>query len=362
MSSFFIKYSFAVFHPLLGSIPSLVLYCFLIVSPIAYYMGQSLPLLIGSLKWKGSTAQISGNALYLSTIGSFFGAIITTNVFLYIFGASYTLLIVCVTALIIGFYLVDTTIYRLFSLCSIVLACMFSALIPRHIGMISTAFADITIISNGNERTLVANNTYMSRIRDNSNGFWYMAEFQRYVNRYVQNKSIIILGAGGFVAHLDDKNNNRYTYVDVDRELKHISETLFLKQPINHQFVVDDARAYMLSVKSGQELVFLDVFSSQVAIPSHLVSHEFFGLIKSKLNIGGVLIINSIIDPTFKDRYSIGFHMTVTSIFPFCELIKNSNKPTKVANVMYFCTKHSNEQIVYRDDNNQNEFDYWMSQ
>ena len=54
--------------------------------------------------------------------------------------------------------------------------------------------------------------------------------------------------------------------------------------------------------------------------------------------------------------------MTVTSIFPFCELIKNSNKPTKVANVMYFCTKHSNEQIVYRDDNNQNEFDYWMSQ
>lgn len=347
----------------MSTIYGLVLYCAAIVSPIAYWMGQSLPLLIQEFKWGKNNSEISGNALYLSTIGSFLGAIITTNVFLFVIGATWTLTLVTVISLVIGLALINSRKWKAASVIGIVMSIATNIGFSNSFHMVSSPYADIFVFEDKetNEIDLVANSTIMSKLKNGKNDTWYIDQF----NNYVKEESLIghnflILGAGGFVAHLED-DKNTYTYIDIDPELKKISEERFIKRKMDQEFIVSDARRYLIDDKSKRNLIFLDAFSSKRSIPSHLVTKEFFYLLRDRLNVGGKLVINVIMDSEFNTLYSQRFHSTVTSAFPFCKLANNASKDISLANVMYFCEKKQDKIELYSDDNNRNEFDFWRN-
>jgi hypothetical protein len=76
------------------------IYLFLVLSPIVYWLGQTVPLITHFFDKKLHVGNISGRALFLSTIGSFLGAISTTLIFFNYFGVASTIVINCM--LLIG--------------------------------------------------------------------------------------------------------------------------------------------------------------------------------------------------------------------------------------------------------------------
>lgn len=338
---------------------ALIFYCVIVVIPIAFWMGQSLPLLIQESKWGNVNSEISGNALYLSTIGSFLGAILTTSVFLLFIGSTVTLFFVSFLSIATGIFIKKKI--NVMPVIFIVISGLANLGFSNMTGMIGTPYADVYVVENGKdgESIFIANKTAMSIIKDGKNDAWYLRQFNDFViENKIENDNLLILGAGGFVAHLNDNKNN-YTYVDIDKDLKAISEELFLKEKINHEFVSSDARRYLIDNKIKRNVIFLDAFSSQRSIPAHLVTKEFFLLIRDRLNIDGVLIVNSILDPKFENKYSMAFHSTLMSVFPFCTYKTNAVEDSVLANFVYFCEKKSEKITIYSDEKNNNEIDYW---
>ena len=326
LSSFFVMLLFQMGSSL-STLVLLILYCLLVVVPIAYWMGQSLPLLIQESKWGKNNAEISGNALYLSTIGSFLGAVVTTTVFLYFFGSICTLILISLVSLFVGVNLKFRSKSQGKSI-NFIKPLFFGALIlvinigfSSMMGMKGSQYADIFVVHDdkNNVTRLVANNTVMSKLKDGKNDTWYLKQFNSFVGENkLEGEEILVLGAGGFVAHLENPESN-FIYVDIDPTLKEISENEFLKEKIKHKFVVSDARRYLIDNKKKHKLIFLDAFSSQRSIPSHLVTKEFFNLIRERLEKNGTLIVNTIINYEYKTDYSRRFHSTILSAFPFCK-------------------------------------------
>lgn len=363
-ASFIVSIFFELSRDFLGSIGALIFYCMLFVAPVAYFMGQSLPLLIQRSKWGSKASELGGNALFLSTIGSFLGAVITTNVFYTWIGSTYTLLLLSLATLLVGsFYLGPKGRFgALLSVMLVFFCVMGNKFIFSDSYTTSTAYSDIMIHQvNDDRKILFANNGAMSIIgKQGKNKTWYLREYKRMLNKFnIRDSEILVLGAGGFVAHSVDTNNNDYTYVDIDPDLKEISENYFLNKPLDAKFVPMDARRFLIDSDKKHDVIFIDTFTSRMAIPSHLVTKEFFKLVSKRINDGGYLMINAILHPKFEDDYSATFHRTLISEFPYCNFKINTSEGDAV-NVLYVCNKiKSKNKGVYLDESNKQEFDFW---
>jgi spermidine synthase len=359
LSSVFIM-SFFQMSSSFGTIVALIIYSTVIVSPIAYWMGQSLPLLIQKLRWGSSNSENSGNALFLSTIGSFLGAIVTTNVFLFLIGATWTLALMCIMSLTIGLYFIKSYNWKAFSIVGIITTLLINIGFSTMFGLTSSPYADIYVSEDKDVVRLIANNSVMSKLKNGENDTWYITQFNNFVKKEnIKNKEFLILGAGGFVAHLEDQYN-KYTYIDIDPVLKEISEKFFVKKEMNQEFIVSDARRYLIDTDKQHDLIFLDAFSSRHSVPAHLVTKEFFSLVRDRLKVDGKLVINVIMNPLLNSPYGKRFHSTLVTTFPFCTMKNNQVGVRNLANVMYFCEKKFEKIEIYSDDSNQNEFDYWQ--
>jgi spermidine synthase len=343
-----------------STIASLALYSLLVVSPIAYWMGQSLPLLIQESKWGKNNSEVSGNALYLSTIGSFLGAIITTNIFLFLIGATWTLIVTSALSILIGLYFVNSFSWKVASLSAVFLSLVVNIVFNKVTGMVSSPYADIYIFKEDDARLFVANGALMSKIKDGKSTSWYIKQFNTFINdKKITEKDVLVLGAGGFVVDLNDQLN-RYTYVDIDPTLKDVSESRFLMKEIKSNFIIEDARRFLIDQEDEYQVMFLDAFSSSKSIPAHLVTKEFFTLIRESLPVNGYVVVNVVMDSLFRSDYSIRFHSTLVSVFPFCSFESNNSNPDdRFSNVMYYCEKKSEKIEVYTDNSNKNEMDFW---
>lgn len=58
------------------------------------------------------------------------------------------------------------------------------------------------------------------------------------------------------------------------------------------QTVVADGRVYLETTSDRYDLVFIDAYSQQLYIPSHLVTREFFATTRRRLRAGGLLMMN----------------------------------------------------------------------
>ena len=172
-----------------------------------------------------------------------------------------------------------------------------------------------------------------------------------------RDRDILVLGAGGFtLSHQEPLN--RYTYVDIDPQIRRIAEQHFLRQPANGEFIADDARRFVATTERRFDAVVVDVYSSHTAIPAHLVTREFWSAARRVLKTDGVLIANLILDGKLETPYARNLLATIEGVFGRCAVeVLHKGKPLANVEVSCFASSRPGATQQYVDEKNRADLD-----
>jgi len=365
---FTMKFFFYSFH--LPQLIELTIFVLIFLALPSFLLGQTVPL-ISNYFSKNDISKITGKILFLSTFGSFTGSIITTLVLMRFIGVSYTLLVIetflLLTLLLISKKKILTFIQILIIFLIILLYLKFSLNIfniEYENNYSTTAIETLKKDNNITEKILKINNSHSSMINNKNKSFIIYNVLNDMISQY-KDKKILIIGAGGFVLGLHDKNHNSITYIDIDPELKKLAETKFIKQKINGKFYAKEVRSFLNENKNKYDLIIVDAFTNKNSIPYSLLSKEFYILLKNRLNKNGTVISNMIMDFYKRDSFSRNFIKTINEVFNNVSILPLTKKMNyKYLNKKYdyinniVIMKNINKKInSYTDDKNNCSFD-----
>lgn len=375
LSYIFIEVFFKTVGNIIGYYYSMIVYCLLIVAPATYYLGQTLPLMTNKNIGE-SVSEISGNILFLSTIGSFLGAILTTNILLKYLGIAYTLLIISCLLISLNFVLNIDTKSKIKSFVCLVFLIGFSCvnIVYEKSNFIKTnqyANYKFEVFTNKQDDNKIikifrSNNSYSSLLfkdKELDTDFKTMG-YIKSINEFLfgdlklTNKDILVIGAGGFVLSYGI-TENRFTFVDIDPQIKDIAEKAFLKKDVNGRFIAMDGRGFVNNTNEKYDVVISDAYSGARSIPESLTTIEYFNKLKDSTKENGWIILNVIQSPKFENEYSKNISATLHHVFGMC-LTKVSDFSKEMANVIYLCKNTSNGK-VYTDDKVNSNSDYFKA-
>lgn len=342
--------------------PAGVAYLFFIggvLCPLAWLLGQTVPVLTNLMKHMRA-GEASGYALYWSTLGSFLGSVSLSLGVMQWLGVSAAVL-VCALLLALGSLRLAAPGWRGWMGAALASAGAVAINVFPATDVLDTPYADyavtpVALPGSVDARAFFVNNSLASLIDANE-----PPRYAKYVTHLRQilledlgfkARDILVLGAGGFtLSHREPFN--RYTFVDIDPQIREIAETRFLKGPIRGDFVVDDARRYVKSTERHFDAVVVDVFSSHTSIPGHLVTREFWHDARRVLAPDGVLLANLILDGRLETPYARNLLATIDSVFGRCGVeVLHRDKP--LSNVIVSC--HASSQPAqtkpYTDERN----------
>ncbi len=302
----------------------------------------------------------TGGIMAWDTVGSVIGSMATTLILMPFVGVNNTIIFMVMLALVGGFFVYKSVCIILISVILFVGVCYINNdifLRNRYGILVNNANSTIYVTDTDNVRTLYMNGLPMSVLENNR-----PAEYIDYINtNFIYNMpknrryNILVLGAGGFTAGLDDTFNN-YTFVDIEASLKNISEQYFLQQKLtkNKRFVVQDASQFLKHTDEKYDLIILDVYSNSYQIPEGLVTVEFMQRIKSRVAINGFIVMNMVMDVAFDDEYTRVFDNTFNVVFgnnTTRQIIGNynpwNNTDDSISNVLYIYRNIKNNGRVY---------------
>lgn len=346
---------------------SLLGYLLLVLSPIVYWLGQTIPLTTNLFNQEHSVSRISGRALFISTIGSFLGALLTSLLLFQYLGVAWTVVINCILLFSITVFIRPHSELSWYSLFFLFLVLLFvfqlNVNTERTLFLKTNNYANYQIIEPAPfDKILQINQSYSSLLTSDKKGFPYI-EFMRDVlfkQLNLHNKQLVIIGAGGFSITAKGTNDNEVTYVDIDPAIKEVAEKHFLNEPIKGKFIAQDARLFLNQNKSLFDVIVSDVYTHQATIPPALLSVEYFQKIASHLKPSGLALFNIIANPLFQDDYSQIVYNTIHAAFPYCAVIPLT-WDTPFTNVIYICTKMPSNKGIYSDDLNTATLDYFNS-
>lgn len=172
-------------------------------------------------------------------------------------------------------------------------------------------------------------------------------------------KDILVLGAGGFTLSIGDVDN-RYTYVDIDEDIRAVAEASFLHSSINGDFLASDARLYLASTVKRWDMVFIDVYSNLATIPWHLATLEFYRMVPQVLKKDGLVVINVVGDPRFRDSYTKNIDQTIRKALGRC--VTSIDSYASQTNIIYLCNPISQEdEEFYSDRSSKVDIDTYLS-
>ncbi len=347
---------FALLHsPLLH----LSIFCLLVMAPLVFFLAQRVPLLIHTAKKESSKSEAAGNATAVSTIGNVVGCLFTSLFSMFYFGVGTSIFINC---LILTVCLFIITGLKLTTLSKVAIPVAFTFLAVSHvlnIGVSNTLFqstspySNLSIQNEANGKMLVINRSRASYIGSKERSGWpYIEIMKDYLksDKNMPGKNVLVLGAGGFTLSAESTMGANFTYIDVDVDLKSISESNFLMEPIKGNFIVADARNYLLTNDQQWDYIVVDLYSNAATIPMHTATHEFFDLVQSRLTHDGKSLLNIAANPHLSDDYSRNMDYTVRSSFDRC-ITDITSFEDKLVNIIYLCSPKSNAVAsIYTDD------------
>lgn len=373
LSYIFVSTFFTVIQKIFGThiIYPLMAYLLLIIAPLIYLLGQTVPITMNLAKQNTSVGRIGGDTLGLSTIGSFLGAIFTTLVLMYFLGVAWT---VCINSLLLLLLFsllsedIQSFIIQLFFITIVVLTIYtLNNSVENILFKFTNNYGNYQILNDENsnlkkgEKILSVNNSFSSFINEHNKGFAYIEMIKKIIFNELglRNADILVLGAGGFTLSAENTYGNRFTYVDIDKQIKAATVPNFIKQLHGH-LTIDDARHYLHTSKQQYQAIITDVYSNFRTIPFHLLTREYMAEVKQKLAKNGTAIFNIIAKPTLADPYSKRIDNTIRAVFQNCTVIPLSyqKEPT---NILYLCTNTSNQNdhTIYSDNLNTSSTDYF---
>ncbi len=335
-----------------------------LVTPV-YLLGQTVPL-ISNYFAKEKLSQITGKMLFFSTLGSFAGSVLTTLVMMQYIGAHNTVSLLFI--LLLGLTIIlskrkkyDYIVFMFFIL-STSLVINSNKVMREQLHIVKNNKYNTIMIMKINDNNEIDENGIPHLFINNNDSSMYSqdgrkhpyAEFaERITIKSIPEdappKKILIIGAGGFTfGHNDLKND--YIYIDIDKDLKEVSEKYLLKEKLqpNKKFYPLPARAFFSVTDEKFDIILLDAYLGRLTIPEHLVTQDFFLEVKSHLNDKGVLIANFIVSPNFNNLFSKNIDNTIRSVFPYVsrhdtsndyDIWSNSN--TQSSNFLYIYKHHT---------------------
>ena len=115
------------------------------------------------------------------------------------------------------------------------------------------------------------------------------------------------------------------------------------------RYAAMDGRAFLLRHDEAFDAIVLDAYADRTAVPSHLLTREFFALARSRLAEDGTLYVNLIVAPE-PDRMSTRADRTLRSVFAGCRT-QELGAASRWGNRVYACprTALDGDATVYSD-------------
>lgn len=314
------------FGPLVASI-------FLFSIPL-FFLGVASPMVIGLIsKNLKTTGSCSGLVFAIGTVGSIFGALLSGFFLLPYFSLSFIFLAFGAVLLILaflGFIISDFSIKKI-----AVYSVLFFALVGvgifvpyyKNLGAAPDAevvyqtngfYGSIKIVDEGDERCLVVDSFCQSCIVKNSGetAVSYIQEMGRIIQSRPKNSNILMLGLGGGSLAKYFSETQNVDIVEIDPKIVDLSKKYFgFVQKANENIIFDDARHFLRTNNKKYDLIAMDVFAS-ANIPIHLVTKEYFELLKDRLSSNGLLLVNIAGQLNPPNEYTLSFIKTIKLVFP----------------------------------------------
>lgn len=343
-----------------------------LVYPV-FLLGQTVPL-ISNYFAGGHLPAMAGRILFISTLGSFMGAVFCTLVLMTWLGVHYSV-VVTIACLVLPVAILSKR--RLTGEVLAGMACLIAAIalnngaIMQEYNVIANNRHHMIQISDtSRSRTLHINRNYSASIeRGGRSDFGYIRFIeQTYIDPLLWDekgpRDILVVGAGGFTLGLNDHKNN-YIFLDLDKDLQEIVEEKFLEAKLGPNKIYEpvEARAYLSGSDRKFDLIVLDAFRGSSTTPEHLVTIEFQAQVKNALKPGGVMVANYLLSPNFSDPFSITLDNTIRHVFGNVgrQVLQEYNgwsKDLVEANVIYSYYHNLDPgQGIYTDDKNTALFD-----
>lgn len=137
---------------------------------------------------------------------------------------------------------------------------------------------------------------------------------------------VAILGlAGGsgikrYTAFLPPGASVDFTGVEVDEKVIDVARRYFGLDSLPVRVVNQDGRNFLRSGEDKFDTIMVDAYSNQLYIPSHMVTQEFFTLLRSRLKPGGIMVTNVNVTGDQASLYR-SLTATVSRCFPYVVVI-----------------------------------------
>jgi len=365
MSYFAITYWFHMWQTYISTydLYPLLSYLLLVTAPLVYVLGQTVPLTLHLFPNSESikTGLLGGRILHINTLGSFLGAVLTSVLLFSLLGVAWTVVINVV--ILLGLSITLCHAPRQWASMGVALvvilpfAFVVNVMVERDHFLKTNHYANYrvsTYISpTYSAKQFEMKNSDSSRLDQYDRGFPYVETIQKILfdDMGMRDKDILVLGAGGFTLSKPFQDANRFMYLDIDPDIKTISEAHF-SGPIVGEFIAQDARQYLNTTDERFDAIVVDAYSSPLAIPQHLVTQQYFNSLPGALKPDGVVVINLIAHAQFADDYTRRVDNTIRSALGFCTSQPISHKKG-VTNIVYVCyPEHREDDALYTDNMN----------
>lgn len=286
---------------------------------------------------QGTKGFAAGKILFVSTLGSFLGSILTSTVLFSIRGVALTgyitagILILCHIALVI--YQKRMPWAGIVAL--LLIAVLFiqkpkaeAAVLYTHdspyqkIEIREDTYDDVkirTMLLNGGNASSIDADTQQSRfgyIRESVE----ITDMRNSLSSVIGNKKLLVIWAAGFT-YPEEMAQKEYVEridtLDVDPSVKEISEKYFQKKPLHEKiiFIPQSARGFMhdaIDNKVFYDVILVDAYNG-TSIPEELVTREFFVDLKK---LSSSIMLNMIMDSAIQSSFARHLMATLQDAWP----------------------------------------------
>ncbi len=345
-----------VFQLPLPSLVQAALYSIVGIAPIGWLLAECV-LLAHACSPRRNPSVTAGGVFSLSTIGNVAGALAATFLLMPTLGlAAATLAVVAAPA---AAALVASR--RDVPALALLAAGCWPALdlwVEATEYVARNAYADYRFVEQDGGRVLLVNNQLASRHDAEGRGWEYAELLERTLCGADETRALV-LGAAGMTVGREAPCDLDLTFVDVDPAQESISaEFLEVPQGTAGNFIGRDARAFLRGDPGGWQAIVVDTFSNPRSIPRHLVTGEFYRLVRSKLAAGGSLYVNHVAYPG-EELFLTRAERTLRSVFADCSVrITDRHSETgwhdeaaSPRNLLFRCrlSEHDGDRAVYTD-------------
>lgn len=315
---------------------SLIVTMIVFAAPV-FLLAMSGPILLKEWSRHGDVGAIAGRYFAVSTVGSVVGTVAPTLFLVPAFGARGTMYGTAAMFLVLGLALSKRwrRLFAAFALAFVLVPQALPAHAPKDVIMErESPYQLIRVAQEGDKRYLIFNEgsgiqSVYSPGRERT-GFYYdymgVVPLMRPRSPGAPHKALIVGLAGGTIAQryaslVGNAAGISLTGVEVDPAVIDVARAYFGLDATGVRVVNEDGRTFVRSAKEAYDAIIVDAYSTQLYIPPHLATREFFSLAKARLAPGGVFAMN-VNAPDDSSRLLRAMTNTAASVFAHVQVLQ----------------------------------------